>query len=172
MSQWEEYWKSDCIIVYKWSLENVFKLLIHELFEREKLAHAQSGKRYSVHMNQSLKKERHWLSNEPTVKDELTRAQLLKTIVEGRCKDYDGVNVPLKKWGWEEMLWKTFALKANQKLRRRITPRMKENEKIGIQRETWNMYDNHYPKQWKKNPKGSSYTIHPKKQNMHASNIF
>ncbi len=48
--------------------------------KEEKLAHAQSGKRYSVHVNPSLKKERHWLSNEPTVKDELTRAQLLKTI--------------------------------------------------------------------------------------------
>jgi hypothetical protein len=65
--------------------------------KEEKLAHAQSGKRCSVHVNQSLKKERHWLSNEPTVKDELTRAQLLKTIVGGRCKDYNGVNVPLKK---------------------------------------------------------------------------
>jgi hypothetical protein len=65
--------------------------------KEEKLAHAQSRKRCSVHMNQSLKMERHWLSNEPTVKDELTRAQLLKTIVGGRCKDYNGVNIPLKK---------------------------------------------------------------------------
>jgi hypothetical protein len=65
--------------------------------KEEKLAHAQSRKSYSVLVNQSLRKERHWLSNEPTVKDELTRAQLLKTIVWGRCKDYNGVNIPLKK---------------------------------------------------------------------------
>jgi hypothetical protein len=139
------------------------------VWKRRNLRMLRVGKGIVFTWTKASKKERHWLSNEPTVKDELTRAQLLKTIVGSRCKDYnDGFNIPLKKWGWEEMLWKTFALKANQKLRRGITQRMKENEKNwnskGEGRETWNMYDNHYAKQWKNNPKGSSYAIHPKKQ--------